>query len=448
MLHNIIKSLVFLTCLVSCADVTPTPQTPRYPTIPTASATTTVSGSTSPTLPSSSGTPTISPSTTLKDRGSESKTSLRNDSLFESLVKPLGDEALRRRAERAKTDPEYSKRVVRELNDGRINFLLYGYGETHEPPATEKAIIGSITIVSYNTKTAQADVISLTHDIRAPSIEAEAPEVRGKVYAQKMDQAYPVGGFRLMRRVLENATGLSMDFQVAFKDVSIQRLIDNVFGGMIIDVPEEFDVHAFYLEGKKYPAAHFSKGRQTFNGQQVIQFIKTVPVAKGYYGKTLEHNVRKHLVFRALLDALSNDSSNTQFWLKASGFLTTEVLNGSIAYDFDIVALGVNNIGNITSRLGTVTSQRPSADAFMPEINKTIYIADPANGDGGVQWVGANAAVNPITQRDLQDGKYMTPDMTIPLDANPYGDLVTGYWPSVRSIVRIKLMAASSGSNP
>ena len=77
-------------------------------------------------------------------------------------------EAERRRAELAKTDPDHSRRIDKALNDGRVNFLLFGYGETHEPPATEKAIIGSQTIISYDTHTRKADIISLTHDIRAP----------------------------------------------------------------------------------------------------------------------------------------------------------------------------------------------------------------------------------------------------------------------------------------
>lgn len=411
--------------------VTPTP--PSLPSPPTEASQVDVQPSVTPTRPA------ITSSNEIKELG-DNKHLIRNDSLFETLIKPFANEAQKRREDRAKKDPEYAKRVDKELNEGRVNFILYGYGETHEPPATERGIIGSITIISYNMRTEQADIISLTHDIRAPSIEVELQGERKRSYAQRIDQAYPVGGFRLMSRVLENATGLSADFQVAFKDIVIQRFIDNVFGGVEVDVPAAFDVHPFYLDGIKYPAAHFSEGRQKFDGKQVIQFIKTVPITQGYYGKPLEHNVRKHIIFLALLNSLSNRSAESQFWLKGSAFLTGELVTGAISYDFDTVSLAVNNIGSAVPQLGRFVSRRRSAGLGIPKINRTIYVADPANGDGGVQWVSANAAVNPITQRDIREGKYLSLDMTIPINANPYGDLITEYWPSVRSLVKKSIL--------
>ncbi len=441
-----VQVIVILFCAVSCTSIT-TPTPSGLPSAPTeVSSTDTPSGlQATPTeagyadaQPSVTPSPVIASSNEIKEL--DDKPLVRNDSLFVTLIKPFANEAQKRREERTKKDPEYAKRVDKELNEGRVNFLLYGYGETHEPPATERGIIGSITIISYNMQTEQADIISLTHDIRAPSIEAELRAERKRLYAQKIDQAYPVGGFRLMRRVLENATGLSIDFQVAFKDIVIQRFIDNVFGGVEVDVPTDFDVHPFYLDGIKYPAAHFLKGRQKFDGKQVIQFIKTVPLTQGYYGKPLEHNVRKHIIFYALLNSLSNHSTENQFWLRGSAFLTGELVTGAIAYDFDAVSLAVNNVGSTIPQLGRFVSKRRSAGLGIPKIHRTIYVADPANGDGGVQWVSANAAVNPITQNDLREEKYLTPDMTIPINANPYGDLITEYWPSVRSLVKKSIL--------
>lgn len=40
-----------------------------------------------------------------------------------------------------------------------------------------------------------------------------------------------------MRLTLENATGLAVDFQFAFSDIAIQKLIDNVFQGVEVAVP-------------------------------------------------------------------------------------------------------------------------------------------------------------------------------------------------------------------
>jgi len=45
-----------------------------------------------------------------------------------------------------------------------------------------------------------------------------------------------------------------------------------------------------------------------------------------------------------------------------------------------------------------------SGTSAVPRVARTIYIVDPASGDGGVQWVKANAKTNPVTQRDLDAG--------------------------------------------
>jgi hypothetical protein len=242
-----------------------------------------------------------------------------------------------------------------------------------------------------------------------------------------------------MRKVLEDATGLSMDFQAAFKDAAIQRLVDNVFDGVQVTAPMTFDVHPFYLDGVKYPGGHFPQGPQKLNGRQVIQFIKTVPVAEGTYDKLLEHNSRKSLVFDALLKSLDEKYTDRTFWLKGAAFVAGEFVNGSVVCDFDPVALIVNNIGGTTASLSK--ARAPAAGQLhLPKINHSLYIVDPAQGDGGVQWVNANAAENPITQKDIDAGIYPTLAMEVPINANPYGDLVTGYWTSVRGLVKESLL--------
>jgi hypothetical protein len=387
--------------------------------------------------------PTATPAPKLERAASNDLYELSNagknapsESVFDALLTPFVNEAQKRRAELAKTDPEFAKRIDGNLNHGRINFLLFGYGETHEPPNTERAIIGSHTIISYDTRTRQVDIISLTHDIRGPEIERELTKQNGKSLAVRIDQAYNVGGFKLMRKTLEDATGLSIDFQMTFKDSAMQPLIDNVFGGVEVFVPTAFDVHPFYLDGKKYDRGHFTQGLQRLNGRQVIQFIKTVPVTEGAYDKSLEHNVRKAVIFNALLDAIDKSYHDRTFWIRGSGFVAGELINGSIAYDFDPVSLMINNIGSTTASLRRSMSRERNKSTGLPKISQSKYIVDPAHGDGGVQWVGANAAVNPRTKKDIEDGVYPSMDMEIPIDANPNGDLPTEYWTSVRILVK------------
>jgi hypothetical protein len=355
---------------------------------------------------------------------------------FERVLHPFLVDAKRRRAANAAEDPSYWTRLDPRLNSTRLNFLLYGYGETHEPPLTERAFIGSLTIFSYDYATRKIDLVSLTHDIRAPEAERYLQkEGQPQVGPIKIDRAYPIGGFDLMRRTIEDASGLAIDFQMAFKESAIAGATDNVFGGIDVDVPLDFKVNAFYLDGDKYPAGEFTKGHHELNGVQVIQFIKTVPVEE-HYDPRLEHNARKHLIFRSLMDAMKEHVGDVSFLGKAALFFSSQVAQDSIAYDFDLRTLMVDNLRSMMIGLG----RTESPDKEVPDVNRTLYVVDPASGDGSVQWVQANAFTNPITRRDIDEHRYGELAMEVPYNGDPYTqDLPGRYWADVRQLIAKRL---------
>jgi hypothetical protein len=361
-----------------------------------------------------------------------------NDTQFERVLHPLLVAAKHKRQANAAADPTYWQRLDPRLNATRLNFLLFGYGETHEPPLTERAFIGSLTIFSYDYATRQIDLVSLTHDIRAPEIERYLHSLgQQQVGPIKIDRAYPTGGFDLMRRTLEDATGLSIDFQLAFKEAAIAGATDTVFGGLDVDVPLAFKVNAYYLDGRKFPAGEFQKGRQRLTGTQVIQFIKTVPVEE-HYDLALEHNARKHLVFRSLMEAMREHSGDVAFLGRAALFFSGQVAQDSIAYDFDLSSLLVDNLRAMMADLAR--PGRSQRDDSVPDVARTLYVVDPASGDGGVQWVQANAHTNSITQRDISEHRYGELAIEVPYHGNPYADdLASQYWPDVRKLIATRL---------
>lgn len=357
------------------------------------------------------------------------------ESLFDVLLRPFIQESYKRRRERRKHDKAYLHSIDHALNEGRVNWVLFLWGETHEPPAAEKAIIGTHTIISYDYRRRKLALISLTHDIRAPEVERHThPGQKGP--AIKIDQAYFTGGFDLNRTVVENATGLVVDFQVACRDSVIKRLIDHVFGLIEVDVPQSFEVIPFYLDDVKYPAGRFEKGPQKMGGIEVMRFLKALVYSpEGYYGKALENNVRKALVFQAVAEAARSRASQGSFWLHMSKWVLHETAHGHITWDFNPAVLIVNNIGAVLPNLKEIVG-RTEVGPSIPSIDRALYVVDPSAGDGGVRWVDGDP--NPITKRDLAEGVY--PDAgkgtEIPFNADPYGDLVRDYWPSVRRLVR------------
>lgn len=360
--------------------------------------------------------------------------------IMEQLIAPFWREAQKRREERLRVDPEFNFRIDWELGENRLNFLLLGFGETHEPPLTERAFIGSLTIVSFDMTSSplSLDLISFTHDIRAPEIERYKKESGTwdgnpiKIY-----RAYDDGGFTLMRLVVENASGLPIDFQLVFEDSSLKKLIDDVFEGIDVEVPMTFSVSPFYLEGQKYGEGNFEKGREKMSGTRVLQFIKTVPKTRGpAYPKVLEHNFRKHLFLKGLASELREDMVNPLFLWRAFQFLRNETNEKRISSDFELRSLIINNLAEVARGVGDIVTNQEGQ--LFSEIRKSIYIVDSAHGDGGVQWI--NSSRNPIIRRELQQGYYPDKAFAIPLNANPYtDDLITNYWYSVRDRIKVLL---------
>ena len=345
------------------------------------------------------------------------------------LIAPFAAQALARREQRAAADPAYTQRIDPALNQGRINFLLFGYGETYEPPF-EPDFKGSINIFSLDTATLNVSTITLNHDIRAPEVERYRQDTDRKQGPTRIDQSYPVGGFDIMRLAVEDATGLSVDYQLVVNDEVIKDAVDELFGGLPVDVPFEFEAMPISFNSTMYPARHYAAGRQVMDGLEAIQFVKALN--GGTYDRSEELAVRKQVVVQALSAAARRETANPLFWTKAIGFLQGAVERKTVAYDFDPLAMLRAGIQPSVARglLGQIS---------LPTFEGSTYIVDERSGDGGVEWVTASA--NPIFQHELEAGFYIDRSFAVPLaGADPSApNLATGYWPSVRQLVRERL---------
>src|SRR5207237_1292547 len=130
----------------------------------------------------------------------------------------------------------------------------------------------------------------------------------------KIHTTYRHGGFDLMRLTVENATGLSIDYQLAAEDLLVKELVDDVFGGIEIDNPVALATNPIVLSGKLYACSGFSKGRQTLNGIQALCYLKGLALPP--YDPAKENNLRKPIVFQALKNEVERNLKNPLFPLK------------------------------------------------------------------------------------------------------------------------------------
>ena len=359
------------------------------------------------------------------------------------FLRPFIDYALQKRLERRLKNPtEYDRVVDSELNSNRINFVLMGYGEEHGE--TYKDMGGSITIMSYDTKTGKIGNISLSRDIRAPELEQRQPA--DKKSPRVLRHAYSQGGFDLLRKVSEDATGLASDFQLVLKDTVIRDLVRDVTGPVTVDVPKDHDTQGFRMDGKDYPPKLVPKGIQEMDHMQAMYYILSedkVPV-----GKQDERSFRKNSLMKSISKALQANIRRNPFQLKTiKDFMDKKIADKDILFDFDpnLLDNSLKGLVNLATKaflnLGNVDFTLPYQDE-----KQEVVFHDPFFGDGGVARI--HNLRTQITQRNMAtetvrkeaDEKEMPDWMLIPDGGDPYAkDLVKNYWGSVRKLVKEKL---------
>lgn len=382
-------------------------------------------------------------------------------SALKVAVSKLYQDALTRRSQRQLSDDDYKISVNHDL-DAFLNILLHGYGDTHEPPKTEKARIASDTILSINPKTLEVFSTSFTHDIRCPECEVEKKVFGQPKSAIRLNEAYDIGKFPLLRRVFEHATGLTIDYIFVFEDSVIEQVVDKLLGGSVeVNVGRTFRVSGFYLGDTYYQPGVFEKGVNRLSGLQTVQFIKTVPEDED---PNLEHNVRKFLVFRAIAQKISASGLNLA---GALDFLKGKI-TGETKLDLETESLpSVLHALISAKQIADANTQSGHPERYeFPDI-KGQYIVDPAQDKdanllpAAVQWVIPNAAVkdpqtgvryNPDTWDDITRGIYgipepgqpfdnLTIDMEVPVSSSTKcSNFALCYWTSVRNRVAVFLL--------
>lgn len=332
--------------------------------------------------------------------------------------------------------------VDEKLNHDRFNILLFNHGELYERSIRDTVTtMGSLMIVSFGRKS--IDYFTLSHEISSPEVVRYLQAI-GKFdgYAKTIDQAYFQGGFDLLRLVVQSATGLSVDAQLAMNETVVADAIDKLYDGKVkVDVPCGFDTEPFYFKGQRYPEGRFSQGEEEMNGLRAIQYMKTISGTK--YSKEIENTARKHVLLEAVSRTFESSDRGPLFWWKTASLLYEKLRSGELSYDANIGSLILSMIGPFT--------QNNLNSLKIPKTGLELYVSDPGNsnfaeGRKGVQWVSASQ--NPIFVSELELGFYKRqPEIKVPFDhinsflADPDSEnLIYGYWLPVREGIKQALL--------
>ena len=359
--------------------------------------------------------------------------------LVNELARSRIEAAFVRRAERARSDSEYVKRIDPKLNEYRFTIALWVYFEEHGQ--TYDQVDGSPTVISLDLKTGNLSQVSFSRDVRVPNIERV--NLDGTRVMRTMREVYKEGGFTKVREVLEESTGLVIDEGILVKDTVIYELL-SIVASIDVTVPKEHDTQGFRMGGKEYGPGFIPAGPQTIDPLQAMRLI--LAEDKKPEGKKDERSYRKYIVMDGLVEKLKKSQNPQTLW-DIKTLLEKEQQQHALVveYGLDILPLmlhGALNVGGVwVQTRGNVDASIPQND---PERRHVFH--DPSFGDGGVWRVHSIADMtnNPhvflsqstAIRREVQDAK-LPGWYLIPTGGDPYAEnRVTGYWGATRQIVK------------
>ncbi len=373
------------------------------------------------------------------------------ENLFNEFIKPFVEEARVRRQNWADTDPEYSHIIDRELNENRLNIVVFGYGEEHGESYEDYG--GAPSILSLDLRTNKIAVVHFSRDIRAPELERLLPEdqrqptsIRGVFRIGGKNE----GGFKQMRYLIGSMSGLVADYQMVMKDLVLRDVIARLADGNLeIDVPKDHDTGPFRLDRIQYGNGFIRQGKQVMDTASLMRYI--LAEDKNPEGKKDERSYRKNQATEAIVERIRNKLKGKSmlekiiFLNQIKDLIDEEVKNKNLELEFspDLISRSFGGIFNIASKLLGNFGQ--NIELTVPEIDKTreIVFHDPSFGDGAVTRVH-NIFSHPNDGRTdnprvLEEVKALQLPgwMLIPDGGNPYSDdLVRDYWHSTRTMVK------------
>lgn len=209
------------------------------------------------------------------------------------------------RDKRARSDPEYTRRVDADLNNGRINILLAGLDQKSEGVQRSDAML----ILSYDIHTGKASVFSIPRNLHVPEIRDLTDKLYGDSNPYKQNSfsinAIPVFGEDMdMRTIVENATSLSMDGAFVWDWDGFQNIVD-IFGGVDINIDQNFINlynERFYGQYQK----NLELGTNRFNGSEALWYARVRKLDTTYDRENRQIIVAKNLA-KKMLHMLEND---------------------------------------------------------------------------------------------------------------------------------------------
>lgn len=263
-----------------------------------------------------------------------------------------------RRLRKEREDSEYSKRIDKELNESRINFMILG---------RRGLLTDSIQVISLDVGENEAKAITMHRDTYAPEVD----QFQGEKAGYRINQAFLFGGVPLTEKVMESATGLSADYMFVVDMYTLPDMVSTLFGNRLeVELPWAIPTAGYY----------YRAGKQTLTGQDVLRVSRA-----RYYGSNADRNLIQQEVIKGMLSKAKSEMSESplsaaRFLTNSIVFMETQRVKGRIDTNFNLSLL--LDIGKQLARVMSQEGIDTSIDSFgFPEFETGFHLSAESVSD-------------------------------------------------------------------
>ena len=303
-----------------------------------------------------------------------------------NLFKDVLGQALLKQAGRIRQQRDQDPAQAGWRNEINPQIMNSGVGILFSVKGSEFTFYGeddrdSIISMVYYPSLNKVDTVSLNRDISDP-ITTQAAILHGENVTQPQE-LMKAGRYGVLREASEAQTGIPGDIQITLTREAVMKIVDNVFGEIQIDVPEEIPTDEY--------GNSFKKGPQMMSGEKLAVYLMTRTSTSVEARMGRQNNIIPILIDETVkrlhengkdLSGLNKDRQmlttlkTTLDQLQSDGSLETNL-------DYHELILAVeNNLGSIIEGFkgGSDYLQQPTLSGMVVDANKDA-IKDPVDND-------------------------------------------------------------------
>ncbi len=174
----------------------------------------------------------------------------------------------------------FSSSPLKGENNGRVNILLAG-DSVDDPNHQGASLTDSIMVLSLNTKTKQAFLLSIPRDlwVYVPGLSSYQKINAANTVLRFNQSGYPAGGMGELEQIVTTQLGIPIDYY-GLIDYTAFRDAVNAVGGVTINI-QSSNPYGLY---DPYTNLKLPNGWVTLNGQQALNLARARGDGPGAYG--------------------------------------------------------------------------------------------------------------------------------------------------------------------